>query len=397
MNNEEKISPFTPGSPVPIELFIGRQDKIQEIVKYVQQASKGKQENVFLVGDRGIGKSSLASFIRHYVTTQCNMVGIHAFLGGVTTLEETVHHIFDQLLKESQAQPWYEKITQLFSKHIRQVGVLNISVAFSPPEEDLRELVRNFPAALNGVIERLEGEKSGLFIVLDDIDSLVEKVEFANWYKSVTDEIATHFVKFPVFIMLVGYPEKRDILYNLQPSLMRVFRVEEIERLSDEEVSTFLYHAFQKADVKVEDEAMKHMVDFSSGLPIMMHEIGDAVFWKDTDGLINNDDVFGGLIKAAENVGQKYLIPKVYRAILSPRYRAILRKFGKRKVAISRYFKKSELEADLKADEKRVLNNFLRKMRELGVIERDLESGSGAYKFLNDIYPVYIWLESRKS
>jgi len=53
-------SPFTPGSPVPVELFVGRVDQIKEILKYVNQSASGRQENVFFAGERGIGKSSLA-------------------------------------------------------------------------------------------------------------------------------------------------------------------------------------------------------------------------------------------------------------------------------------------------------------------------------------------------
>lgn len=46
MNNKEN-SPFTPGSPVPVELFVGRSEQIEELVRYVGQISLGKQENVF--------------------------------------------------------------------------------------------------------------------------------------------------------------------------------------------------------------------------------------------------------------------------------------------------------------------------------------------------------------
>jgi len=396
MNNKEKISPFTPGNPVPIELFVGRLDKIEEIVRYVEQSSSGRQESVFLLGDRGIGKSSMASFLRHFVTTKNNMLGIHVFLGGVSTLEEMVRRIVDQLLKEAQTQTWYDKIAQLFGNHIRQVGLFNISVTFAPPEKDLRELVNKFPEALDKLLQRLEEEKAGLFIALDDVDALVDNAEFANWYKSFADEIATHYKTFPVFLMLVGLPEKRDILASTQPSLMRIFKPVEIEKLSDREVEQFVSRAFGKTTVKVEAKAMEWMVKYSSGLPIMMHEIGDATFWTDTDGVIDEDDAVKGVLAAAQNVGRKYLDPKVYRAIRSQGYMAILRKLGKREISISRYFKKRELVAKLNASEKRVLTNFLRRMRELGVIEPDIEGGTGSYKFVNDIYPIYIWLEGTR-
>ncbi len=393
MNNKES-SPFTPGSPVPVELFVGRAEQIRELIRYIGQACSGKQENVFLAGDRGIGKSSLASFLRYLVSTQKNMLGIHVFLGRVSTLEGMVHHIFEQLLKGTKGEIWFNEIAQFFGKHIREVGLFGISVTFAPPEEDLKELVRKFPEALNNLLKRLKDQKRGLFIALDDINGLVQEPEFANWYKSFVDEVATHYKDFPVFIMLIGLPEKRAILSQLQPSLMRIFRPIEIKRLSDEEVKEFLSKAFEKAGMRVEPDAMKLMVHFSSGLPIFMHEIGDATFWKDTDGIVDERDASRGILTAAEKIGEKYLEPKVYKAIRSERYRSILRKLGK--APLSRSFKKREVEVKLNANEKKIFDNFLRRIKGLGVIEPDIERGRGAYRFVNEIYPVYIWMESKR-
>jgi len=391
MNNKE-ISPFSPGSPVPVELFVGRSDQLDELFKYVTQASFGKQENVFLIGDRGIGKSSLASFVRYFVATKKNMLGIHVFLGGVSTLKEMVRHIFDRLLKETKGETWFEDISKLFGRYIKEIGLFGVSVSFSPPEEDLEKLVREFPAALNNLLLKLGNKKRGLFIALDDINGLAEKSEFANWYKTFVDEIATHYHKFPVFVLLIGLPEKRDSLSRIQPSLTRIFRTINIEKLTNNEVRQFLSQAFEKVDMKVETDAMELMIEYSSGLPLIMQEIGDATFWMDTDGVIDEKDAWTGLVVAAENVGQKYLDPKVYRAIRSPRYRSILRKFGK--LPLSRNFKKKDVEKLLNEKEKRVFHNFLRRIKDLGVIEPDIEGGRGAYRFVNEIYPIYIWMES---
>ncbi len=391
--NEKEKSPFTPGSPVPVELFVGRLEQITEILRYVKQASSGKQENVFLTGDRGIGKSSLAAFLRHYVATKQNILSIQVFGGRVSTLEELVRHILDQLLKETKDEALFNKISQFFGKYIRDVGLFGISVSFNPPEQDLKDLVRNFPEVLNNIVEEIKKEKVGLFIALDDINGLVEKPEFANWYKSFVDEVATHYEDFPVFIMLTGLPEKRGILSTLQPSLMRIFRVVEIEKLSDEEVENFFSTTFESENIKVEPEAMEEMVLYSSGLPLLMHEIGDATFWIDKDSVIDEVDALDGILAAAEVVGKKYLDPKVYSAIRSERYRSILRKLGET-WDFSGIFKKKEVEANLTEPEKKVFHNFLKKMRELGVIESDLEHGRGAYRFVNEMYPLYISIES---
>ena len=392
--NNKLTSPFTPGSPVPYELFVGRKEKIKELIRYVDQSLSGKQENVFLSGDRGIGKSSLASFLRYYVSTQKNILGVHTFLGRVSTLEEMVRYIFDQLLKVTKGQPSFEDISKLFGKHIKEVGLFGISLSFNPPEKDLRELVRNFPEAIYNLLQKIKSQRSGLFIILDDINGLVEKVEFANWYKSFVDEIATHYQNFPVFMMLIGLPEMRDVMAKLQPSLMRIFRVEDIEKLSNDEVQSFLSQAFEKVNIKVESDAMEYMVKYTSGLPLFMHEIGDATLWLDVDGIIDEMDAIHGILEAAEKIGAKYLDPKVYRTIRSPHYKSILRKLCE--LPASRNFRKKQIEKKLNANEKGVFHNFLRRIKQLGVIETDLEGGPGSYRFVNEIYPIYIRMESSR-
>ena len=173
--------------------------------------------------------------------------------------------------------------------------------------------------------------------------------------------------------------------------VMRIFRVVEIDKLKDSEVKSFFERAFGKANLKVDDKAMDVMVRLSSGLPIFMHEIGDAVFWINQDDIIRGEDVEKGIVSAADNIGKKYLDPKVYRAIRSESYRSILRKLGENLIF---KFKKQDMMTRLNENEQRVFDNFLRKMRDLGVIINDPEGGRGSYRFANEIYPIYIWMES---
>ena len=387
----EKVSPFTPGNPAPVELFVGRVEQIKEILRHVKQTASGRQENVFLSGERGIGKSSLAAFLRHLVSKE-DFLAIHVFSGGVMTLEELVRRIFEQILKEADVQKTlHDKLYGFFNRYVTQVDLFGISVSFNPPNNDLKDLIRNFPEALNNIMEEIKDEKKGIFIALDDINGISNTPEFADWYKSFVDNVSIHYPCFPVFIMPIGLPEIRDTLRKRQPSLMRVFRVVEIDKLSDEKVREFFEKSFKKANITVEPEAMAIMVKISSGLPILMHEIGDAVFWRDEDKIISEEDAFEGSLDAADSIGRKYLEPTVYRAIRSERYRSILRKLGK---DIRFSFTKKEIEARLNEEERKVFHNFLRKMREQGIIVPDIESGRGSYKFVNLLYSVYIKMES---
>jgi|GEM_PF-3689974 len=57
-------SPFTPGTPVGIELFAGRLDQIRDMERMIKQTLSGSLKLGFLRGERGMGKSSLANYIR---------------------------------------------------------------------------------------------------------------------------------------------------------------------------------------------------------------------------------------------------------------------------------------------------------------------------------------------
>ena len=124
-----------------------------------------------------------------------------------------------------------------------------------------------------------------------------------------------------------------------------------------------------------------------------MHEIGDAVYWADTDGVVNTDDAAAGILEAAEEVGRKYLDPTVYRSIRSPRYRAILDKIADRPCLEG--FRKHDAEKHLNEHEKKVFDNFLHKMTQLGVIEADRDGDRGSYRFVNPLFHAYIGMQRR--
>lgn len=392
MNKNPDRNPFTPGSPVPVDLFVGRTQQLQEVTRYIDQAAAGRLQNVFLSGDRGMGKSSFAAYLRQIAIRRNNMIGVHTYLGGVTSLEDLVRHVLDGVLQETREQDWFERISGLFGDRIQQVGMFGVSVKFDPPREDLTGLARNFPEALGNLVASISERKSGLLLVLDDINGLADTPYFAHWYKSFADSVATHFGHFPVLVLVVGTTDKWDALAAVQPSLMRVFRPVDVPRLTDEDVTDFFVKAFGEAGMEIEDDAMRMLVQYSSGLPILMQEIGAWVYLGTSGAVIRRPDAMSGLVLAAENVGKKYLDPVFYRTIRSKHYRSIVRKITRE--SLGSQFTRNEVMGRLDRDEMMVFDNLLRRLRELGIVEQDVEEGRGAYRFVNALYPVYMYMES---
>jgi len=388
-------SPFSPGQPVPTEFFVGRVQEI-ECLRSMVLASLQKRFKVgFVTGERGIGKSSLVSFVRHLVDKEQSVAGCQVFLGGVRELPQMIRRTFDRLLKDSIEKPWHSKVREFFGQHVREVGLFGISMELSLSPEDLSLITHDFVPSVRRLMDKLSDDRQALLLILDDINGLASSPEFANWLKSIVDEIATSREGLPLCLLVVGLEERRLELVRVQPSLARVFELIDIKPWTQEEATEFFRRTFRESSASVSRKDLDLMVQFTGGLPVLAHEIGDAVWRAAPSATIGSDDVWTGIVNAAEVVGRKLLEPQVFQALRSDRYRSILRKMADRPMELQ--FRRQNLSARLTADEKKVMDNFLRRMKELGALVSDEQAGRGGYRFVNRLHALYFWMESQRA
>ena len=147
--------------------------------------------------------------------------------------------------------------------------------------------------------------------------------------------------------------------------------------------------------MEVSSEALASMTEYSSGMPTMMQEIGDATFWKDTDEYIDNNDALSGIIEAGNRIGLKYLQPLLDNKIRSENYLSLFKKIGK-KLAISpnSTFTKKEFEDVLNESESKVFKDFISRSKKLGIIELASSKKQGEYQFTNQLYPIYFLIQA---
>ena len=391
MNPE--TSPFRPGQPVPIEFFVGRVEEIERLNGMVKASTQGRFKIGFVSGERGIGKSSLASFVRHLSEQESQVAGCHVFLGGVHDLKEMLRRTFNRVLKESMDKSWHGQIREFFGNHVRKVGLFGVSLELDLKDRDLATVTHDFVPTVRRLMDRLKDHKEALFLILDDINGLAGSEEFANWLKSMVDEIATSRSTVPLCVLVVGLEERRQELVAKQPSLARVFELIEISPWSTEEVTEFYRTSFGSAGATIRDADVDRIARFTGGLPVLAHEIGDAVWREARRPEISSREVSAGIWTAAEVIGRKLLEPRIFGAIRSERYRSILQKMSDEpRMRIRR----SELLGRLTGDEKRVMDNFLRRMKDLGALETD-PGVRGGYRFPNLLHMLYFWMESHRT
>lgn len=388
-----KESPFSPGRPVQPEYFVARIKEIQRLERAVKQTISGRNENVFISGQRGIGKSSLAGFIKYLAEKEYGLIGSHCFLGGVGSVEEAMGVVFEKLLQDCTDKSLFDRLREMFDSYIEGVTLFNVGVQFTKNKGKLMTLVDNFLPALRKVYDeaRKNGRK-GLILILDDLNGISDVPQFSQFLKSRVDELASSGKPLPIFLILVGLPERREQLIKHQPSVARIFDVIDLPVMSNSESEEFFGRMFERSGITVSSDALGRMVMWSGGLPMLMHEIGDAVFWQDKDNYIDEQDALGGIMEAARVVGKKYIAPQVSKILRSKTYASILRTIHK-KTPLGGMFNRQQILETLPPDKQNNLDDFLRRGRRLGIIR--MMEVRGEYKFVNPLHQLYAWSEAR--
>ncbi|KZX14100.1 ATP-binding protein [Methanobrevibacter filiformis] len=393
----DKISPFQPQDPVDPEKFEGRKEVIETYLPYFNQASQGRPLHFFITGKRGMGKTSLASYFKDMAERKYKMVGVHIFNDGIHDIDSVIHQIVERLLNEIVKEKWSKKIIDGFKKHVKSVGFAGANLELNNDKETINHIKDNFAFVLEDIISKFE-DKNGLLIIIDDINGLSDDTKFSNWYKSFADTLSTRFGgNIPLAMILAGYPEKLEKLHQHNPSFTRIFKHIEVEKLTDYEIREFFIKNFQISNIKIEKSALDIMVHFSSGLPNMMQEIGDGVFWINNNKTVNYRDALNGIIRAGNEIGFKYLKPDLDSSIRSDKYLAIFKKLGRdffgQDLGKDYSFRKKDFISLLDTKEAKVFSDFLIKARDLKIIEFKGAKRSDHYAFTNNLYLIYFLIK----
>ena len=71
-----KKSPFSPGDNVNHESFVGREKIVEGIIKYLPNIFDGENRHFYLVGNRGMGKSSLSDYLSYILEAKYDVITI---------------------------------------------------------------------------------------------------------------------------------------------------------------------------------------------------------------------------------------------------------------------------------------------------------------------------------
>ena len=413
MTSPEMDSPFTPGVPVDPRLFVGREEQLQQLLDKVEQARQGNFQIAYVSGERGIGKSSLVKAALHLAETRHNAVVAHAHLGGISDFAGLGRRAMEATVRDGETRPWGMKLLDTLGDRVVRVNFLGVGISLKGEKREWEHIGQNLPTQMAALVKKIGDKRAPMVLALDDINGFADKPEFADWVKSATETAANRSGKIPVFLIFVGLEERRLQMIKHNPSVARVFQPTlHVNLWPKDETCDFFLRRFKEGGVFSSDENnsikvttnVSYCANRSGGFPMLAQEIGHAIWVLkrkgEADARKGEANVFiRGVVAAADTIGRQYLQSSVVDALHSDEYRAILAKAANFVVEHRDYrFTRRDLidKAGLSEKEKNGLDRFFTRMKKLGAIVPDKESGErGSYRFPTRLHVLYFHMATR--
>ena len=301
-------SPFQLEKPVNPINFAGRQTVLKNIRQMVGNMLVGSPSQALLCGQSGMGKTSLLHYLRNtYSQKKLLVIDIE----NPVSTSDFIIQIVEVILKKSVKEPHYMKIRGLFEDSIiadkseKEIYDLKDNkliprndLKFMPDYDELEYLKGNFHEILKEVSSLLRLSK-GMIITVDDIDYLTEDNEFIKWYADFGFNL-NGLDDARVAVFLTIKPDYLSELYLANPDFKKIFKVYGLNQLLYKEVEVFYKNIFSRLKIKISSKSISKMAKASKGIPFLMEEIGDAVYWNCDGIVISEQDVDTGIVDAGK-------------------------------------------------------------------------------------------------
>lgn len=382
-----KTSPFRPGNRVNPDDFVGHEKLITDMIKRASPLLDGEITNYYLVGNRGMGKTSVSYYFSNILEKKYNILPIYISNEGVSDLDTLIVQIVETILNKISDKKWFNKITSFFGENIESVGFMNLSFKLKPKDDDyIDALVRHFDKFIKDIIDTIE-DYNGLLIIIDDVNGLSQKADFANWFRRIYHQLTFEYSgEIPLGFILTSFPEILTQLQKHNESFARLFNHFDLTYLNLNDVEKFYKDKFHSVGISVNHDVLELISTYTYGLPLLMQEIGDNIYWLcDKSKRVDMSLALTGIKEANKRTYTKYLNPividKNYQKILD----IIIKNIDENDLTS---FDIEDFEDKLTNEEKTVLKAFLYMALDEEVITRINQTNK--YKFKNPLYTTYL-------
>ncbi|HEY3713910.1 MAG TPA: ATP-binding protein [Jatrophihabitantaceae bacterium] len=319
---------FSPSAPITRKaLFAGRIEQLIQLIEAVDEPG----QHVVIYGERGVGKTSLATVCKEATGGGTSAIKINCQTND--TFSSTWRKAFNEFRIVSEA-PGFG-----FSTETRQ-SIVTAADYFSgvdPLTPDhvrvgLTLLTRDTPAT----------------IFFDEFDRLEQSTHrlMADTLKTLSDDVV------PATVVIVGVADDVDELVSEHASIERALQQISMPRMTRFELAEIVTNGLDSVKMKIDSKILTRLTGLSQGLPHYTHLLAQqsaaSAVWRSSDTIQDVDFSQGitkSLKKAQESTHQMY-----YQATFSPRenlYKQVLLACAAARVDDRGYFSASAVREPL--------------------------------------------------
>ncbi|MGA7793277.1 MAG: ATP-binding protein [Candidatus Acidiferrales bacterium] len=385
-------NPFTPNAPIDPRYFAGRLSEITKIQAALNQTRHGKTQHILLTGERGIGKTSLATYTRwiaeepnETLETDFKFATAYYTVERDQSLVDVCRGLTSKLLANIDkgiAQSCIEKLKGLklhFAIHVPGIGELKVDPGET--EEAQSRLYGDFEKAIEKAWDELKAAYNGILLIVDEIHNLRTFEGSGSFFKVVSEAWAVDGYRNAMFTV-IGLPNVPVDISADDPSAPRVFSYVELTRLTTEESLSIIQKCLEDSGKTIESDAARTVASWSGGFPYFLHQLGYDAFEADTDEIITTHDVNNGLIKSLVQF-ERMFFGKLYKSVEGKQKQKIVDE-------LSQYFTSprtaTELTKKLKIPN---LHQYLKPLQKDGIIEKV----NSRYRLSSQLLSIYVQLK----
>jgi AAA+ ATPase superfamily predicted ATPase len=306
---------FTPGHPVTLpEFFVGREQEVADLKRGLRR----KGEFPVVVGNRGVGKTSLVNLGLRGIAAHVHRINCHEKM----TFDELARALLeergmetDHIETTSEVKKKVDGSLKVFDTGFGTAGEQNTSHRTAGLAKKALK-----PLQLFALLKKACPEQ--VIFVLDEYDRIDPRDDsfhsmFADLLKSLADHTSEHNIKF----VIVGISDSAAALLGKHRSIERSSREIYLRTLREEDISHFLTEAEEQLQFKFSPVVKRAIVEFSQGYPYYVHLVGvesiDAMVdrlkssgkSKDTESnrIVTEQDFINSLKKSVKRAFQSNL------------------------------------------------------------------------------------------
>lgn len=243
---------FVPTQPVSTNFFCGRANEVERIASTIVNPGA----HVLLYGDRGVGKTSLASH-------SCEQLLTRALIERIIPIKCSRKDTFESVIKRVFLNLGIVKETRRESTSNVEGGISFVKGAHATTIEEDVYVDFSSPGWVAGELASFN-----MVIIIDEFDTIEdikEKEKFSQFTKILSDSGAK------LSLLIVGIAMSASELMEGHQSVSRSLSEVRLERMNDDELMDIIRKGEERTGLVFEESVINKIVKSSFGFPYFTH------------------------------------------------------------------------------------------------------------------------------